>query len=86
MPGQRNGDAVSCFFIMGIFPFGHVSIISCVMARLARNCPKGYVYHVLNRSAGRFAMFRRAGDFEGFISASPFLSSVRVPQFMFWRR
>lgn len=36
------------------------------MARQARNTPGGWVYHVLNRSAGRFVMFRKEKDYEAF--------------------
>jgi putative transposase len=36
------------------------------MPRAARIAPGGFVYHVLNRSAGRFKMFRRDGDYEAF--------------------
>jgi putative transposase len=36
------------------------------MARKPRCCPGGYVYHVLNRSAGRIALFRRDEDFAAF--------------------
>src|SRR5271154_1756573 len=36
------------------------------MPRHARITPKGYVYHVLNRAAGRMAMFRRDSDFAAF--------------------
>jgi putative transposase len=36
------------------------------MARRARITPKGYVYHVLNRAAGRREMFRKEGDYLGF--------------------
>ncbi len=36
------------------------------MARKARYCPGGYVYHVLNRSAGRMALFRDAADYAAF--------------------
>jgi hypothetical protein len=33
------------------------------MARKPRYCPGGYVYHVLNRSAGRITLFRRDEDY-----------------------
>ena len=33
------------------------------MPRQPRYCPAGYVYHVLNRSAGRIALFRRDADY-----------------------
>jgi putative transposase len=33
------------------------------MPRTARSCPAGYVYHVLNRSAGRIALFRKEEDY-----------------------
>lgn len=33
------------------------------MPRQPRHCPAGYVYHVLNRSAGRIALFRRDADY-----------------------
>jgi putative transposase len=36
------------------------------MPRTARVAPGGYVYHVLNRSAGRMQMFRKDADFEAF--------------------
>ena len=36
------------------------------MARKPRNTPAGYVYHVLNRSAGRIALFRRDQDYAAF--------------------
>lgn len=36
------------------------------MARKPRVTPGGYVYHVLNRSAGRFKLFRSARDFDAF--------------------
>ncbi|NNM85815.1 MAG: hypothetical protein HKL96_08700 [Phycisphaerales bacterium] len=36
------------------------------MARKARYCPGGYIYHVLNRSAGRIALFRRDEDYAAF--------------------
>lgn len=36
------------------------------MARKARNTPAGHVYHVLNRSAGRIALFRRDADYAAF--------------------
>ena len=36
------------------------------MARRPRVAPGGFVYHVLNRSAGRFNFFRSAKDFEAF--------------------
>ena len=36
------------------------------MARKARNTPPGYVYHVLNRSAGRIALFRKPEDYAAF--------------------
>jgi putative transposase len=37
-----------------------------IMSRQARVAPGGMVYHVLNRSAGRFRMFRGERDFEAF--------------------
>lgn len=37
------------------------------MPRRARVAPGGYVYHVLNRSAGRFKMFRTDADYEAFM-------------------
>ena len=36
------------------------------MSRKARNTPPGYVYHVLNRSAGRIALFRKPEDYAAF--------------------
>src|SRR5438093_92832 len=36
------------------------------MARQPRVTPGGFVYHVLNRSAGRFKMFRSQKDFDAF--------------------
>jgi putative transposase len=36
------------------------------MPRKARVAPGGYVYHVLNRAAGRTKLFRNDGDFAGF--------------------
>ncbi len=36
------------------------------MARHARNIRAGLFYHVINRSAGRSALFRRAGDYAAF--------------------
>jgi putative transposase len=36
------------------------------MARKPRLTPGGFVYHVLNRSAGRFKFFRSAKDFDAF--------------------
>jgi len=36
------------------------------MARKARNTPAGYVYHVLNRAAGRIALFRKPEDYAAF--------------------
>ena len=36
------------------------------MPRHARITPKGYAYHVLNRAAGRMAMFRKDSDFAAF--------------------
>ena len=36
------------------------------MARKPRNTPGGYVYHVLNRSAGRIALFRNDADYAAF--------------------
>ena len=36
------------------------------MARKPRYCPGGYVYHVLNRSVGRIALFRRGEDYAAF--------------------
>ena len=36
------------------------------MARKARYCPGGYVYHVLNRSVGRIALFRCEEDYAAF--------------------
>ena len=36
------------------------------MARKARYCPGGYVYHVLNRSVGRIALFRDEEDYAAF--------------------
>ena len=37
------------------------------MARKARHCPGGYVYHVLNRAAGRIALFRHDEDYAAFV-------------------
>jgi putative transposase len=34
------------------------------MARRARVAPAGLIYHVMNRTAGRFVMLRRAADFQ----------------------
>jgi len=36
------------------------------MARQPRNAPGGWIYHVLNRTAGRFDMLRRQSDYEAF--------------------
>src|SRR5487761_1139932 len=36
------------------------------MARKPRYCPGGCVYHVLNRSVGRIALFRRGEDYAAF--------------------
>ena len=36
------------------------------MARKPRNTPGGYIYHVLNRSAGRIALFRNDADYVAF--------------------
>ncbi|NNM86160.1 MAG: hypothetical protein HKL96_10450 [Phycisphaerales bacterium] len=36
------------------------------MARKARHCPGGYVYHVLNRAAGRITLFRSPEDYAAF--------------------
>ncbi len=36
------------------------------MARRARHIRAGLFYHVINRSAGRSALFRRAGDYAAF--------------------
>ncbi|MHB1767108.1 MAG: transposase [Phycisphaerae bacterium] len=38
------------------------------MARKPRYCPGGYVYHVLNRSAGRTTLFRQEEDYAAFES------------------
>ncbi len=38
------------------------------MPRQARVAPAGYIYHVMNRSAGRFVMLRRDEDFAAFQS------------------
>src|SRR3954471_21768914 len=37
------------------------------MPRTARVAPGGLVYHVLNRSAGRFTLFRKDSDYEAFL-------------------
>jgi len=37
------------------------------MSRGARVAPAGLIYHVFNRSAGRFKMFRHEGDFDAFV-------------------
>src|SRR5687768_8950804 len=36
------------------------------MPRRPRACPGGYVYHVLNRAAGRLRLFRSAADYRAF--------------------
>lgn len=36
------------------------------MARAIRNCPGGYIYHVLNRANGRAAIFARQRDYIAF--------------------
>jgi putative transposase len=36
------------------------------MPRHARITPKGYLYHILNRSAGRIALFRKPADYAAF--------------------
>jgi putative transposase len=36
------------------------------MARKARNTPGVYIYHVLNRSAGRIALSRNEDDYAAF--------------------
>jgi putative transposase len=37
------------------------------MPRLPRAAPGGFVYHVLNRTVGRMAMFRKPGDYDAFL-------------------
>src|SRR5438132_451707 len=37
------------------------------MARLPRFAPGGIVYHVLNRTVGRMAMFRKPADYDAFL-------------------
>jgi len=37
------------------------------MARLPRSAPGGLVYHVLNRTVGRMAMFRKPADYDAFL-------------------
>ena len=37
------------------------------MARKARHCPGGYVYHVSNRAAGRITLFRHDEDYAAFV-------------------
>jgi putative transposase len=52
----------------GYVPFELVSKIryAGLMPRIARVAPGGMVYHVLNRSAGRFKMFRKDSDYAAF--------------------
>jgi putative transposase len=37
------------------------------MPRLARSAPGGLIYHVLNRTVGRMAMFRKPADYDAFL-------------------
>ena len=55
--GKENGDVNSCDIQRG-------AKYLVFMARKARNAPPGLVYHVMNRTAGRFKMLRREGDFQ----------------------
>ena len=55
--GDRNGDVNS-------FDIQREAKYLVFMARKARNAPPGLIYHVMNRTAGRFKMLRREGDFQ----------------------
>ena len=54
----RNRDAIN-------IDARPVLLANVVMPRTARVAPGGFVYHVLNRSAGRMQMFRKSATVRG---------------------